>query len=161
MAVVKPPFCQFSIRVSLSDRYQSKKNNCHQIQQKCNDIKQVITAAALQNPIFCSNVLLFLLKNLLKIPMSISSILFFVSLPSSHDVDPDSSASPISVQSFSATSFLHLSAFIVQLEPLTDEHHSRLFRVAVLSSGFLGGLQEILQRVVLRDAEKIVSMGLP
>jgi len=32
--------------------------------------------------------------------------------------------------------------------------HSRLLRVTVLSGGFLGGLQKIFQRVVLRDAEK-------
>ena len=36
-----------------------------------------------------------------------------------------------------------------------------MLRVAVLSGGFLGGLQEIFQRVVLRNAEKIVLMRFP
>ena len=48
--------------------------------------------------------------------------------------------------------------FQIQFEPLTDKRQSRLLRVAVWAGGFLGGLQKIFQRIVLRDAEKIVLM---
>ena len=36
-----------------------------------------------------------------------------------------------------------------------------MLRVAVWAGGFLGGLQKIFQRIVLRDAEKIVLMRFP
>ena len=50
---------------------------------------------------------------------------------------------------------------IIQLEPLTDKGHSRLFRVAVQAGSFVCGLQKFFQRVVLWDAEKIVLVGFP
>jgi hypothetical protein len=50
---------------------------------------------------------------------------------------------------------------IVQFEPLADKGHRSLFRVAVWAGGFFGGLQEIFQRIVLRDTEKIVLVGFP
>ena len=50
--------------------------------------------------------------------------------------------------------------FQIQFEPLTDKHQSCLLRVAVWTGGFLGGLQKIFQRIVLRDAEKIVLVCL-
>ena len=48
--------------------------------------------------------------------------------------------------------------FQIQFELLTDKRQSCLLRVAVWAGGFLGGLQKIFQRIVLRDAEKIVLM---
>ena len=42
-----------------------------------------------------------------------------------------------------------------------DKGHRSLFRVAVWAGGFFGGLQEIFQRIVLRDTEKIVLVGFP
>src|SRR5699024_4570975 len=49
---------------------------------------------------------------------------------------------------------------IVQFEPLADKGHRSLFRVAVWAGGFFGGLQEIFQRIVLRDTEKNRPCGL-
>ena len=74
---------------------------------------------------------------------------------------PAFNASSFSASSFSATSFFIGQLLVIQLDPLTDKSHRRLFRVAVLTGGFICGLQKIFQQVILRDAEKIVPVDFP
>jgi len=73
----------------------------------------------------------------------------------------DFSASPTSVQFVSTTSFFLGQFPTVPLAPLTEKRHSRLLRIAVRAGGFLGVLQEISQRVVLRETENIVFLRFP
>lgn len=58
--------------------------------------------------------------------------------------------------------FFFLGQFpTVPLALLAEKRHSRLLRIAVRAGGFLGVLQEISQRVVLRDTENIVFLRFP
>ena len=52
-------------------------------------------------------------------------------------------------------------AFKVCLEKIRKHNLEMKLRIAVWAGGFLGGLQKIFQRIVLRDAEKIVLMRFP
>jgi len=48
---------------------------------------------------------------------------------------------------------------VIQLGPLADKRKCSLFRVDVRAGGFVNSLQEIFQRIILRDTEKICLVG--
>ena len=50
---------------------------------------------------------------------------------------------------------------IIEPEPFADKHQRRFLRVAVRAGGFINGLQQTFQRVILWDAEEIVPMDFP
>ena len=62
---------------------------------------------------------------------------------------------------FCAIRFNHFFFPRTASPPLAEKRHSRLLRIAVRAGGFLGVLQEISQRVVLRETENIVFLRFP
>ena len=84
---------------------------------------------------------------------SINWIFVSISVPAA---GLDFSASPIFPQAVSAPLCPPHATCIIEPEPFADKHQRRFPRVAVRAGGFISGLRQPLQRVILRDTEEVV-----